>query len=328
MAVAGTPGGPGAPGPGATAGPPGRPRSRTGVGSKAVGRVGVVILAVVAIVGTALALFSLWRFWPAAPDAKGASPATAVFSYFGWRVSLSRDQQFLVLAAVAGSLGGLLHALRSLSTYVGERYLFRSWLLYYVLLPLVGAVLATIVYVVLRAGLLPGETATSQPNPYGIAAVAALVGLFSGQAAEKLQAIFETIFASPQQGNEAVADITEPLVTGLVPDHGRPGESVQINGDNLSAVTHVSFNSNDQAEFTVSSPQRGMAAVPASATTGPVTLHTAESDVISTAKFTVDPDPAPPASPADSSTTPDPGASADPGDPAHPDPAGPGGLVG
>jgi hypothetical protein len=290
------------------------------VGSKAVGRVGVVILAVVAIVGTVLALFSLWRFWPAAPDAKGASPATAVFSYFGWRVSLSRDQQFLVLAAVAGSLGGLLHALRSLSTYVGERYLFRSWLLYYLLLPLVGAVLATIVYVVLRAGLLPGETATSQPNPYGIAAVAALVGLFSGQAAEKLQAIFETIFASPGQGNEAVADITEPLVTGLVPDHGGPGTSVQVNGENLTGVTSVSFGSGEEAPFTVGSPLRGVTVVPASAVTGPVTLHTADHTVTSTQKFTVDPPP--PASP------PDPGAAADPGDPAHPDPAGPGGLVG
>ncbi len=300
--------------PGTPGGPPARPRARTGVGSAPVRTTGVIVLGLLSVAGTMLALFSLWRFWPAAPSPAGTSPPTAPFSYFGWRLSLTRDQQFFIIAAVAGSLGGLLHSLRSLSTYVGERYLFRSWLLYYALLPLVGAILATIVYIVLRAGLLPGETATSQPNPYGIAAVAALVGLFSGQAAEKLQAIFETIFTSPGQGSESVTDIAEPAITGLVPDHGGAGTRVQINGDKLTAVTGVSFGGEHAVSFTVDSPQRVVAVVPASAVTGPVTLRTAQYEVTSTQKFTVDPAP--------------PGRPADPGDPAHPGPGAPGGLVG
>jgi hypothetical protein len=270
-------------------GAPTHPRARTDVGITQVGAVGVTILAAVVVAGTLLALFSLWRFWPAAPSAAGISPPRATFSYFGWRVSLTRDQQFLLIAAVAGSLGGLLHSLRSLSTYVGERYLFRSWLLYYVLMPLVGAILATIVYIVLRAGLLPGETAASQPNPYGITAVGALVGLFSEQAAKKLQAIFETVFTSSDQGSESVADIAEPLVTGLDPDHGAVGTSVQINGDKLSGVTGVNFGSTQLVLVTVVSPQRLVAIVPDSAVTGPVTLHTARYEVTSTQRFTVDP---------------------------------------
>src|SRR5262249_20265191 len=62
------------------------------------------------------------------------------FVYFGWHLLLTPDQQFFLVVSLAGALGGLLHSLRSLSTYVGERYLFRSWLLYYLALPLVGAV--------------------------------------------------------------------------------------------------------------------------------------------------------------------------------------------
>ena len=154
---------------------------------------GVVILSAFMAAVALFALYGLWRFWPAPAPATGSAPAAANFSYFNWRLSLSRDQQFFVVVALAGVIGAMLHGLRSLAAYIGERYLFRSWIPYYALLPFVGGMLATIVYLVLRAGLLPGATAASQPDPYGIAAIAALVGLFSAQAAEKLKAVFETL---------------------------------------------------------------------------------------------------------------------------------------
>jgi hypothetical protein len=93
-----------------------------------------------------------------------------------------------MVVALAGALGASLHSLRSASRYIGERYLFRSWLPFYVLLPFVGAILSTIVYLVLRAGLITGGSASQ--DPFGFAAVAALVGLFSSQAAEKLKEVF------------------------------------------------------------------------------------------------------------------------------------------
>ena len=155
-----------------------RSRTRTTVGGSPVSAVVVIILGVVMAAASMLALYGLWRFWPAPSPATGSAPATARFSYFGWRLSLTRDQQFFVVVALAGAVGAMLHGLRSLSVYVGERYLFRSWIAYYALLPLVGGILATIVYLVLRAGLLPGATSSSQPDPYGITAIGALVGLF------------------------------------------------------------------------------------------------------------------------------------------------------
>jgi len=112
-----------------------------------------ILLAAIAL----FALYGLWAFWPASPPPTGAAPPTAKFSYFNWQLSLTRDQQFFVIVALAGVIGAMLHGLRSLSRYIGERYLFRSWIPYYILLPLVGAILATIVYVVLRPGSCPGR---------------------------------------------------------------------------------------------------------------------------------------------------------------------------
>jgi hypothetical protein len=260
---------------------------RTTVGVSPVSVAGVVILAVLMSAAAVLALYGLWRFWPTPPPATGLAPRTARFSYFGWRVLLTRDQQFFVVVALAGAIGAMLHGLRSLATYVGERYLFRSWIIYYALLPLVGALLATIVYVVLRAGLLPGSTASSQPDPYGITAIAALVGLFSAQAAEKLKAVFETMFTKTEPGSQSVTDIALPAIKGFKPGKGPAGTPVVISGDNLTSVTGVAFTGADAPRFQIDSAKSLTVSVPNGATSGPITLHSGADRVSSGKDFTV-----------------------------------------
>lgn len=248
-----------------------------------------------------LALYGLWRFWPSPPPATGLAPRTAKFSYFGWRLTLTRDQQFFVMAALAGVIGAMFHALRSLSTYIGTRYLFRSWLAYYAVLPLLGALLATIVYVVLRAGLLPGGTASSQPDPYGIAAISALVGLFSAETAKKLQAVFVAIFGETQPesehftagstetepGRRPATEIAAPAITGFKPRKGQAGTSVVISGDNLTMVKGVAFTGADAPQFKVDSAKSLTVTVPSGAVTGPITLRTDQDRVSSGEDFTV-----------------------------------------
>lgn len=261
--------------------------ARTNIGESPVSVVGVVVLGAFMAVVSLLALYGLWRFWPAAAPATGSAPATAKFSYFSWQLSLPRDQQFFIIVALAGVIGAMLHGLRSLSRYIGERYLFRSWIPYYILLPLVGGILATIVYLVLRAGLLPGATSASQPDPYGISAIAALVGLFSAQAAEKLKAVFETLFTKVEPGSQSVTDIAMPSITRFDPEHGPPGTSVVISGSNLTSVTGVGFTGADAPQFKIDSDDRLTVSVPNGATTGPITLHVGEEQVTSKKNFTV-----------------------------------------
>ena len=86
--------------------------------------------------------------------------------------------------------------MQSMSQFLGRRELQRSWLIFYCVRPLVGSLLALIVYFVLRMGVLsPGQsTGPSSINVYGVLAFAALSGMFSRQAVDKLAEIFETIF--------------------------------------------------------------------------------------------------------------------------------------
>jgi len=248
---------------------------------------GIVILGVLLAAIALFALYGLWAFWPHPPPATRPAPPTAKFSYFNWQLTLTRDQQFFVIVALAGVIGAMLHGLRSLSRYIGERYLFRSWIPYYILLPLVGAILATIVYLVLRAGLLPGASASSQPDPYGISAIAALVGLFSAQAAEKLKAVFETLFTKAEAGGESYMNIAMPAITGFEPDHGSPGTSVVISGSNLTSVTKVAFTGAEAVPVKADSESRLTVSVPDGAKTGPITLYVDQETVKSDKDFTV-----------------------------------------
>jgi hypothetical protein len=79
--------------------------------------------------------------------------------------------------------------------YVGTRFLRWSWIPFNLLLPVVGALGGTVFYLVFRGGLFSTSTSATDVNPYGFAAVAALVGLFSEQAIEKLRHIAKEMFA-------------------------------------------------------------------------------------------------------------------------------------
>jgi hypothetical protein len=236
-----------------------------------------------------LSLYGLWRFWPVPPPTTGPAPVTAKFSYFNWHVTLTQDQQFFVVVALGGVIGSMLHGLRSLSKYIGERFLFRSWIPYYILLPLVGGLLATIVYLVLRGGLLPGATSSSQPDPYGVTAISALVGMFSAQAADKLQAVFEILFTKALPGSQSVTGVTLPTIAGFDPPQGPAGTPVVISGANLKLVTGVSFAGPgaDEVPFHADSEERLTVTAPGDAATGPITLRVGAEVVTSTEGFTV-----------------------------------------
>lgn len=104
------------------------------------------------------------------------------------------------MVALLGALGGSIHFLSSIVTYTGTRRLRRSWLLYYISLPFIGATMAPIVYMLLRVGILAptgqanGGTAISNLNLITIYAFSALTGMFAKTATDKLGDVFAAIF--------------------------------------------------------------------------------------------------------------------------------------
>ena len=180
------------------------PVTGTGVGIKAVKPAGIVLLALVILGLLAFAVYCLIAVWPVQPGVTG--PTTSHVA--GIRLSLDQEHRLFVVVAVTGALGGLIHSARSLYAYVGDRALLRSRLLFYLSLPLIGAGLAVLFYLILRGGLITGSAA--QVNFFGFAAISALVGLFTPQAALKLQEIFTTLLVSTPQERDHLPPGTDP----------------------------------------------------------------------------------------------------------------------
>jgi hypothetical protein len=63
--------------------------------------------------------------------------------------------------------------------------------------------LAMIFYVVVRGGFFSPQTTFENTSPFGFAALAALVGLFSEQAVLKLKTVAETVLERPAPGANA-----------------------------------------------------------------------------------------------------------------------------
>ena len=261
----------------------------TGVGRRAVNTLWVGILAATFAGLSFLLLYAVIAFWPPAAPADGSTPPDYQAQFLFWRPWVTPDQGLLLIVAVAGGLGAMGAVLRSFSRYVGERHLIWSWVPSYLLTPLVGALFATVIYFLLRAGLITGNV-PSQGNAFGFVAVAALVGLFTSQAATKLKDIFETIFKAQEAGSESIEAASSTLgIASFAPESGKEGESVEISGTGLAKATAVVF-AGDVSADAAFDPDTGtlQTTVPGGATSGPVSVTVGSQTATSEEPFTVE----------------------------------------
>ncbi|HMS83571.1 MAG TPA: hypothetical protein PKD12_07975 [Nitrospira sp.] len=115
------------------------------------------------------------------------------------------ERTVLRMVILLGALGGSLHLVLSLVMYIGNGQLKRRWLPYYLSLPIAGAALAPIVYMLLRVGILTPSGIANSPsgtaslNLVGIYAFSTLTGMFAKTATDKLSEVFSTIFRTAEQ---------------------------------------------------------------------------------------------------------------------------------
>jgi len=249
-----------------------------GPGDKAVPAKGIIAVAVLLVVIAAALLWGIISFWPVVPAT--ASDATLP------AMSGSEIRLFIVVILL-GALGGVLHSLRSFYWYVGNRNLKMSWLLMYFLLPLIGASLAVVFYVVRRGGLISPTAGNNAVSPYGFAAVAALVGLFSPQAADKLKQVFETLFTTAERGKDHTPPSTI-VIDRFVPEQGAIGTPVTITGRGFAAAKSLRFGA-VAAQFQATSDTRITTTVPQNAATGRITISDDGTPVSSDKDFTITP---------------------------------------
>ena len=171
------------------------------VGINDVGRISIIVMMVYLILLSFFLLYSFVQFMPSSTEADGSNSISQVTFIF-WTFSLSDDACLLITVALAGALGSLVHVLRSFYNYVGNRKLKWSWLPMYIMLPIVGANLGLVFYLIIRGGFFSSTATVQETSFFGFAALAALAGLFSEQAVLKLKIIAETMLIKPKKGKD------------------------------------------------------------------------------------------------------------------------------
>lgn len=215
----------------------------TGPGDKDVGAIGIVVLTFYLIAAILLCFYGLIALWPGPSPSGQVPPGKAAVSptpspqvtpssvsptdtssaesapvitpapglqttrgpitIFGRQLEIWDEVRLLLIVILAGALGSLVHTVRSVYWYIGNRTLKWSWLAKYILQPFAGSALSVIFYVVVRGGFFSPQTTFANTSPFGFAALAALVGLFSEQAVLKLKKVAETVLERPAPGADA-----------------------------------------------------------------------------------------------------------------------------
>jgi len=158
--------------------------------ARPLGLAGALVLEAYFVGLGTLSAWALWRIWP-----KGDAFAPLVLAGGRFVLSADPDSRLILIAALSALLGSFIHSATSFASYLGNHKLLRAWVGWYVLRPVIGMALGLVFYFILRAGLVTTESAAAV-NEFGVAAVSALAGMFSKQAADKLEEIFDGVLAS------------------------------------------------------------------------------------------------------------------------------------
>jgi len=211
-----------------------------------------IILAVYYAILPFLLVYLLFKIFPPNPwGTWGSQPISFLSRYLVWT---TLEERLILLVVAAGALGSYIHSATSYADYRGNQQFNPSWLLWYILRPLVGVCLALVVYFAMRGGLLSvvlGGAAANDAakaenmNPFGIGAISGLTGMFSKQAADKLAEVFTTLFKSGGDTNrkDSLVSAPVPVITLITPKVGPAAGNTEvvITGTGFAAEATVSF---------------------------------------------------------------------------------------
>jgi hypothetical protein len=95
----------------------------------------------------------------------------------------------LLLAVLMGALGSALHAVVSLTNFVGSQQFVSAWFWWYIFRPFAGAALALFFYFLISVGKIAGASL----DPASVALLCGMVGLFADKASGKLAEVFDAL---------------------------------------------------------------------------------------------------------------------------------------
>lgn len=207
-----------------------------------------IVIGLLSLVFSLCVLALIVRLWPHNPAVEGESQTWEGLWTCGPCDKLPFEPRMIVIVLLAGALGSVIHAATSFSTYAGNRSFVSSWAWWYLLRVPIGMGLALILYFALRGGFFsPVSNGSVDPqqilNPFGFAAIAALAGMFSKQATDKLKEVFDSLFRTDE--NDKRGDkLTNLEISKIEPDTllvGAANPSIRILGKGLSSALTVTF---------------------------------------------------------------------------------------
>ena len=222
---------------------------------KFAGRTNIISLGTYLMVVLVLLVYLLLKIWPTEIPVPGNPDETTwlkeeTLPLVRDPLKIPDEVRVLLVVLAAGAIGSMVHTIRSFVGFAGNRQLVTSWIPWYVLRPASGAALALVFYLVVRAGLIDTGVGESGFSIGGVAALAALVGLFSEQASEKLKEVFATLLATREPARTAdqlktATPNPKPEPSALAPESlvaGSAALSVTITGKKFAAGAEVRVN--------------------------------------------------------------------------------------
>ncbi len=156
----------------------------------------VAIIGLLLFLSVPLLLYVLITLWPDHASGSNSNQWSTDVFMFGGHLNVQPEPRFIFLLVVASAIGSFVAVATSFTTYLGNQKLYTRWIWWYILRLPVGIALAVLFYVAVRGGFFTSNASQADVNPFGVAALGGLVGMFSKQAADKLQDVFAQLFNS------------------------------------------------------------------------------------------------------------------------------------
>lgn len=112
----------------------------------------------------------------------------------------NKEIRLVIVAALFGLMGASVHGLASITAWLSRQKLTEGWGWWYFVRPFIGAAMAVMTYLVIRAGFIQGGP--SVVDDFAVAAIAALTGLMTDEITKKLRDVLDTLFGIDKPDTE------------------------------------------------------------------------------------------------------------------------------
>lgn len=165
----------------------------------------------------------------------------------------SADLELLMLFGALGILGGCVHGISSIAYHKGVDNYTPTWTLYYLSRPVLGAILAPSLCLLLRGKLAGESLKVDDLNLFGYCTVAFLTGLFSGEALNNLRDVAEALFRSKRAEDQASLRIKDVFVETA----GDSALKLTLFGTGFKKDIHLLVGGRDLGPLTLESETKG-----------------------------------------------------------------------